>query len=372
MANWHTLLVEQMKFLGNDDESSVQELLGILDPFDRISFSYNDNLLFGPLEQHNPYNDPRIRRENAPSQYGTSQYCDSDYFDFLDQEGHSVKYYKDSEGDTQFTIEWNEDESLSEIDDDPVVAPPTQVMPQADSPRSRESTPPLMDVEQSVRFHKRLHEPDLLPNDPIPKPWEMMTSAGREWRGIGQHHVEMRTHTLESQLETRFKYDEAQGHIRMYVLDVRDDESEQLYTDSNAPSKLGEDVANMSDPDASNQGEQLVGAADDDEEVYEDRLQQVTRTWETADAVSRQPDMQEPLIIRTQIQNLTGVIHSCENALSSPIKQKDRERILNLKGLCSVTLGSLMDTLQRVSHLDITHHTPVMSLTSSSTTEEEC
>jgi len=118
MANWHTLLVKQMKFLGNDDESSVQELLGILDPFDRISFSYNDNLLFGPLEQHNPYNDPRIRRENAPSQYGTSQYCDSDYFDFLDQEGHSVKYYKDSEGDTQFTIEWNEDESLSEIDDD--------------------------------------------------------------------------------------------------------------------------------------------------------------------------------------------------------------------------------------------------------------
>jgi len=96
----------------------------------------------------------------------------------------------------------------------------------------------------------------------------------------------------------------------------------------------------------------------------EDRVDVAYRIWEEAHAVAL-ASPNDPLQIHAQLNRIDSVIKSCTNALGSPLKYGQKARVANLKQQCEDTRQSLQATLRRISHLDVTHATPVISFTGS-------
>jgi hypothetical protein len=70
-----------------------------------------------------------------------------------------------------------------------------------------------------------------------------------------------------------------------------------------------------------------------------------------------------PLNVRVHINKMEGWIQSCTTSIQTSIKNSERDILYNLKESCENTRASLLQTLRRVEHLDMTVPTPVIPLT---------
>jgi hypothetical protein len=178
---------------------------------------------------------------------------------------------------------------------------------------------------------------------------------------IERHEVEMQTNECVAPIMMLVQSTEGNGTVSLNMLSMMPDDKRDDVPHEASSSEAGQDIAQ-----STTSSQQLM--LNDDhlgEAILE--LEDATRFAQEAENMT---DV-SPLSVRVHINKLEGWIQSCTKSIQTPIKNSERDILYNLKESCENTRTSLLQTLRRVEHLDITMPTPVIPFTTRVYTEVE-